>query len=189
MDPFRITTVKQEILTAIGRRIKCIASTQDHSETGWVLKVGLDQANVKVRSVFDRSKNPTGKYVLCVKTENTKVKTYRETRTGQFMIGHIVKHILECFAIEQKLRQEALRKRQLSQSAENAIKRLAPRVPSERVVLSSNQNFAGTLDIQIYKVTEDIVSKVLDVLQGVKWDSKDEGAERGLWDHLQEEEF
>lgn len=189
MDPSRIVTVRQEILTAVGRRAKCIASISSHSETEWSLRVGLDQVHLKVCPVRDKERKLTGRHVLCITTESMKTKTYRETRAGWFMIGHIATHITECIAVEQKIRQEALRKSQLNRSAENAIKRLTPRVPSERVVLNPNLNFAGTLDIQIYKVTEDIVSKVLDVLQGVKWDSKDEGEERGLWDHLREEEF
>lgn len=193
MDLDRLLNLESEIREAVQLRTRylCLFDSDAGGNllSGKVLNVGLDHCIFRLRPV-----GSTGRHALIVTTQNSRPKTFRETKQQWFQVDHVSDYAVDVIGEEAERRGELSRARQRITSARNSITRLndpqrsaanpfsRPLPPME---IEPSVNKPGALDVKFRGLTEVQVEKVLVTLH---MDMNPKSATRGLWDHINGDE-
>jgi hypothetical protein len=194
LDTHRVPELRAAVLEQLQARYPTsICRIEEHAYVecfAWfacTIHVGQDRIEFILRDVVSPEKKATGRHTLRVSTPNTKGHTFRETKAGWFVVQHVVQHIVCSLQAENLLRQQAARERQLVKSAENTIIRLQRRGVPEGVQLEPHTD--GNVNIHAQGLTEETMNAILDAIREQAWGKKGAKSEKGLWDHLHDDEF
>jgi hypothetical protein len=178
MDPSLIPNLEEEILQGVRKIFTGICFFEN---TGGLCESGGQSLVVGSERMKLRLRRRRSGHVLMILTAGS-LTNFRETRAGWFNIDRIATHIYTVVQLDQKTRQDALRKAQLLQSARNAIERIGKLPPG--CELAASTDLPGTLDLTLTGLPEATVKHLLGALESLKPTE----ASAGLWEHLAEDE-